>query len=176
MSVNISSVKAMAYKRNEKLRKMKEKNGVEEIIDVEAFIPIVVSLPPHWISTLNVQDEQVLLKGKWLNDSLINAGQRIIHSAYPHVQGLQDVNLGQNLGFNVEPGEFVQVLHVGCHWVTISTIGCSPAEVDIFDSALPSFTGSLQRQIAALLSTDKNAIIVRYVIYTTVHTLVMPIW
>ncbi len=52
-------------------------------------------------------------------------------------------------------GEFVQILHTGRgHWVTVSTIGCQQAEVDIFDSASPALNSCLENQIAALLHTD----------------------
>ena len=59
----------------------------------------------------------------------------------------------------------MQVLHNGHdHWVVVSTIGCGPAEVDIFVRLPPALTGSLRRQIAALLSTQQSVIRVRYVL------------
>ena len=85
--------------------------------------------------------------------------------------GLQDVALGHTLAFCVEPGEFVQMLHVGCHWLTISTVGCSTGEVDVFDSGQPTLNGLPKNQIAALLCTKKDVITVRYV---TLHA-VMPV-
>ena len=114
--------------------------------------------------TLTVEDEKVLLDGGWLSDRLVNAGQRLIQQAHSCVSGMQNVALGHTLAFDVMRGEFVQVLHTGKgHWVAISTIGCQAAEVDIFDSMCPVLTGALQRQIAALLCTQHNAITVRYV-------------
>ena len=68
-------------------------------------------------------------------------------------------------------GEFVQVLYDGqAHWVTISTIGCQQAEVDVFDSLFietKELSKELQSQIAALLHTDQDVITVRYVIRET---------
>ena len=62
--------------------------------------------------------------------------------------------MGQTLSFEIEAAEFVQVLHTGCgYWVTVSTIDCAPAEVDIFDSLPPPPTCDLKWQIAALLAT-----------------------
>ena len=101
-----------------------------------------------WVDNLNTEDEKVLLNGDWLNDKLINAGQMLIKESYPQVYGFKDASLGQTLGFDVLTEEFVQVLHTGRgHWVTISTIGCSIAEVDIFDSMPPAISSSLQNQI-----------------------------
>jgi len=116
------------------------------------------------VSNLTVDDEKVLLNGEWLSDTLVNTGQKLIQQAHPHVHGLQDVVLGHTLAFDVMKGEFVQVLHSGKgHWVTVSTIGCQTAEIDVFDSMCLALTGTLQRQIAALLCTQQDVITVRYV-------------
>ena len=76
------------------------------------------------------------------------------------------------LAFDVMQGEFVQVLHTGqAHWVTISTIGCQQAEVDVFDSMFTEtkeMNEELQSQIASLLHTDQNVITVRYVTHNYV--------
>ena len=65
-------------------------------------------------------------------DKLINAALQLIQAQHLCVNGLQDI---QTLAFNIMQGEFIQVLHNGAgHWVFVSTIGCSPGQVDIFDS------------------------------------------
>ena len=72
------------------------------------------------------------------------------------------MSLWARLSFEIEAAEFVQVLHIGCgHWVTVSTIGCAPGEVDIFDSLPPATTCDLKWQIAALLATPLQCIILR---------------
>ena len=119
---------------------------------------------------MTVEEEQLLLGGKWLNDKLINAAQCLIKATYPNVNGLQDVSLGHTLAFDVLRGEFIQILHTGeSHWVTVSTIGCTNGEVDVFDSMPPHVTGALERQIAAIICTEKNAITVRYVIIIVIN-------
>ena len=56
----------------------------------------------------------------------------------------------------------MQVLHAG-----ISTIGCSPTEVDMFDMQwLTVLTGLLHRQISTLLSTEKDVITVHVILDT----------
>ena len=72
------------------------------------------------------KDEEVLNQGKWVNDSLIDAGQKLLKQAFgDKIEGLQDLCLTQTLVLNVCSGEFVQVLNKGdCHWYTILTIGC----------------------------------------------------
>lgn len=54
----------------------------------------------------------------------------------PHTGGLQFMALGEMLAFDVQRGEFVQVLNVvGCHWVTVSNLGCCPEVVNLYDSS-----------------------------------------
>ena len=110
------------------------------------------------------QPKQLKLQGEWLNDETINEGQMLIKEKFPHVGGLQNVLLGHTMAFSVETGEFVQVLHVNdSHWITISTIGCGPAEVDVFDSSTPLISTQLEQQIAAIICTDCDFITVRLV-------------
>ena len=154
---------------------MRAKAAVQEVrvIDLDTVTTSASPQPSQWLSSLTTDDEKVLLNGGWLSDLLINAGQRLIQRTYPHVCGLQDIALGHTLAFDVMHGEFVQVLHTGKgHWVTISTIGCQAAEVDVFDSMCPALTGILQRQIAALLCTQHDVITVRYIATCslTLHT------
>ena len=49
------------------------------------------------------------------------------------------------------------------HWVTISTIGCTTGEVNVFDSLPPAPTTDMINQIAAILCTPKDTIRVRYI-------------
>ena len=106
-------VKDIAFKQREATSRNKQKATESvPVINLDA----ATTPPPdpqssQWVSNLTVRDEKVLLSGEWLTDSLVNAGQRLIQQAHPHVQGLQDVSLGHTLVFNVIKGEFVQVLH-----------------------------------------------------------------
>ena len=101
-------------------------------MDVHAVATPPAFSPAHLAARLTVLNEEGILGGNWLTDSVINTGQELIQQAYPHVQELQDVSLGHTLAFAVEKGEFIHVLHNGHdHWVAY-TIGCGPAEVEIF--------------------------------------------
>ena len=103
----------------------------------------------------------MLLNGGWLNDKIIEAGQKLIKEAFPAIAGLQQVNLGQTLAFDVVKEEFVQVLHTGFgHWLTISTIGCKEGSVDVFDSMAPALNSQLELQIAAILHSQRKKITV----------------
>ena len=59
----------------------------------------------------------------WLTDGIIDAAQKNLQKQFG-IAGFQSVARGQCCNFNVEPDEFIHILHHGRdHWVTIGTIG-----------------------------------------------------
>ena len=71
----------------------------------------------------------------------------------------------RTLSMDVEPDEFIQI-HVlnksDSHWFTISTIGCQAGVVNVFDSELKYTTDRNKEEIAALLNTNEDTIILQY--------------
>ena len=51
----------------------------------------------HWSSIVKIV-LPLLHGGEWMNNLLINAGQRLLKEANPYIGGLQSTNLGQVLG------------------------------------------------------------------------------
>ena len=81
--------------------------------------------------TLDDRDVSLLLKGNMLNDTVI----QFFQSLFDGTNGLQDPLLGQRLSFKVARNPFIQILHdERCHWVTVSTFGCDPGEINYYDS------------------------------------------
>ena len=78
-----------------------------------------------WILELGLRkfDKEVLQSETgWLNDNIVDAAQILLENVCP-IQGLQKVSLGLTLIFEVQRGEFIQILNTGAgHWVTISLI------------------------------------------------------
>ena len=94
-----------------------------------------------------------------LTDNIIDAAQMLLKRAFPALSGLQSVCCGLTMNFNVEPAEFVQVIHNGRgHWLTISTIGTSHSDVHVYDSMYPSAGTLVKAQVAALLQTESPAL------------------
>ena len=61
--------------------------------------------------------------------------QVLLHEAKPSIDGLQRPTLGPARNFDVVSAEFIQILHTGNdHWVCISSIGCVPGYVNLYDS------------------------------------------
>ena len=111
--------------------------------------------PVMWIQELQLSpsDRDILFNSTaWLTDSIVDAAQKLLKKACP-VSGLQSVSCGLTMTYDVQPGEFIQVLNTGQgHWVTISTIGTSHPTVRIYDSLYSSAGTQLKAQIAAVMA------------------------
>ena len=111
---------------------------------------------------LTRMDEDTLLGNHWLNDNLVNGGQALIRAMHSSVWGFQDVSVGLILAYDIITGPFVRMLHTGRgHWIVTSHQGSDDTdgescEIDIYDSMLPSITGAIMKQIAAIVVTKKD--------------------
>ena len=97
-------------------------------------------------------------------DNVINAAQILLKEPYPHIGGLQTTAHSEVLAFDVETGEFVQIINVSnSYWITIANFGCPPAEFDIFDS-LPNvdLPKRNKEQIAVLICTPTSKITLNF--------------
>ena len=66
-----------------------------------------------------------------LNDSLINAAQKLLKKQFPTVSGLQDVGLGSWMSFQYQGGELLKL------FTQLKTIG-SPSLLSAYRSKLAS--------------------------------------
>ena len=109
-------------------------------------------------------DKEVLLSNSaWLSDAIVNAAQELLRKGNPSVVGLQNVNLGLTRTFDIQTGEFVQILHTGhSHWHTVSTIGTKIPEVNVYDSMYCFCSNHSKVQIASILETKHPAIRLNY--------------
>ena len=131
-----------------------------DIIDLEELPSSKTERPHRWIADLGMTqgDKEVLLSNSaWLSDAIVNAAQDLLRKRNPSVVGLQNVNLG--LTFDIQTGEFVQILHTGhSHWHTVSTIGTNIPEVNVYDSMYCFCSNHSKVQIASILQTKHPAI------------------
>ena len=121
--------------------------------------------PTIWIPELQLssRDREILLSPTaWLTDSIIDAAQTLLKKA-TSVPGLQSVCCGLTMTYDVQPGEFIQILHNGHnHWATISTIGTTHPIINVYDSLYSHASTHLKAQIAALLATEKSQILLQF--------------
>ena len=110
--------------------------------------PSVSTVSSVWVTTplytLSVEKkEEILSPAGWLSDTVIMAAQRLILQEFPLIAGLQDPAVHQSFSFEVLRGEFVQIIIVGgCHWCTISNVGCDDGVVNVYDSMYPSVSSA----------------------------------
>ena len=70
---------------------------------------------------------------------------------------MQEPMLQNTHTFEVQKGEFSQILNLGRrHWNTVSTIGCKPAQVKVYDSLHMNLTSSEKKKLAELLQTKSR--------------------
>ena len=112
-----------------------------------------------WLSDVNLleYDKNILLDPVgWINDSIINAAQKLLRRQFPSLNGLQDVALGYVMSFEVQMGEFVQILHsLNNHWLAISNIGLQHHSIKVFDSLYTNIPMMVKAQIASILCTQE---------------------
>ncbi len=73
----------------------------------------------------------------WLDCDIIQEAQVLLQKVHPGIAGFQRPTLGPVRNFEIVTSEFIQILHVGnSHWVCVSSIGCDPGDVKLFDSLI----------------------------------------
>ena len=93
------------------------------------------------------------------HDLIISAGQNLLKKE-TIIKGFHHPCLGQRCAFNVQIGDFIQVLNnISCHWLTISNIGTICGEVFVYDSLYSGAGSPLKDQISSTLHTNGKEII-----------------
>ena len=71
----------------------------------------------------------------WVDDQLITACQNILKGQHPAIGSLQPAMLASELAMEPQGGEFVQIVNLNeNHWITLSTVGCQPGHINVYDS------------------------------------------
>ena len=113
---------------------------------------------------LHKTHKQILSTSQWLDDDIITVCQHLLKEHHPLVGGLQPVVLAEKLAMQPELGEFVQILNAGrSHWMTVSTIGCAPGEINIYDSLHLKLSSTNKKVVSDLMMYKGQAITVNYI-------------
>ena len=134
--------------------------AVETIDDVTPVVAL------HGINLLT--SDIILLESQhgWLNQKLINVGQKMLQAKFPETEGLTDVGCSDTLTYSAKATtNFVQILNVDrCHWVCVSTKFCPPSTVNVFDSYQTgkSLTFSTKEAIAAMIKSHDKVIMLNF--------------
>ena len=136
--------KTMMYERRAKKQGKVATEKKPKIIDVDKYLPSPRGQKEDkfWIQELHLleRDREVFLSHTgWLTDNLIDAAHVLLRMAFPVLSGLQNVSCVRTMNFNVEPAEFIQVIHNRRrHWLMVSTIGTSHPDVHVYNSMYAS--------------------------------------
>ena len=115
------------------------------------------------VSAVTSVQKHTLCTNAWLDDTLINLGQSMLKAKYLHMSGLQSVLLAKKMALVPQPDEFLQVLNVNKnHWILISTIGCPPSTVNVYDSLHGRLSSQAQRVVADLIQSQAADVTLRY--------------
>eukprot|EP00794_Sanderia_malayensis_P017245 gene17245-18965_t len=115
---------------------------------------------------LTAEDRDILdSKDMWLNDKLINAAQILLTKQFPHIGGFQDTLLQARFQFNIENGEFLQIVNKNNnHWILLTNIGLKiSSHVRIMDSlGGTSLSFEMQGIVASLIHPLSPEVFVKF--------------
>ena len=113
------------------------------------------STPSPWCEAgaikLNQTHQQILKSSRWVDDLLITASQNLLHQQHPEVGSLQPPVLATQLAMEPQGGVFIQIVNIKNHWITLSTVGCQPGHINIYDSLHMSDPKAVKELIADLM-------------------------
>lgn len=132
-------------------------NAVETIDNVTPVVAL------HGINLLTSDIALLESQHGWLNQKLINVGQKMLQAKFPETEGLNDVGCSDTLTYSGKATtNFVQILNVDrSHWVCVSTKFSPPSTVNVFDSSYQkgkSLTFSTKEAIAAMIKSHDKVI------------------
>ena len=135
-------------------RSKKRKVG-PDVIDVEGIKVNTKRLPKTWLTfgqiRLTEADRDTIILGGQLTDQHINVAQAILF----HLNGLCSTLLISREDYSQCSANVIQIVHTrGKHWIVVSTIGCSPDTVQIFDSLYTSTDEETLKLILQLFGSD----------------------
>ena len=114
---------------------------------------------------LCTKQKAILLSPRaWLDDELINAAQSMLKQQHPLMGGLQSPVLGDHLAMTPPDSEFVQVIIVnGDHWIAVSTVGCQPSTIKVFDSLGGRLPKRSLKLVADLMQSQEKQLSIEFI-------------
>lgn len=107
--------------------------------------------------SLTEDNLNIIVDGKWLTDKHIDAAQGLLKKQFPHVRGLQSPTLSQTQTFEIQTGEFAQILNTGGHWVTVTRTDGQSDDIEVYDSLYSVLPMSTKECIAGIAAIQRCA-------------------
>lgn len=100
--------------------------------------------------------ENNISKGDLLSDLPINFAQQLLHSQFPHIEGLQSTLLQSRTNPSAVVKNKLQIVHSrGNHWIVVSSIGCDNGAVNVYDSIYKEIDASTQKVVSNMFGRVK---------------------
>ena len=124
--------------------------------------------PDTWVKidgiVLNTDHKYIIENGQWLNDTIIDAAQRLLRKQSSNIAGWQTPQLGVGYKFATCGTPFIQILHVlRNHWIVATNINCTSTTVNIYDSAYSAISHDTKLQIVSMIRPSTNELTYRNV-------------
>ena len=113
-----------------------------------------------WVASLKLQlkEKDMIEKGKWLDDVVISAVQKLLHKQYPLIDGFQLTTSIAASKADILRGEALQILHVRSnHWVCLA-VEQDKSGVKLFDCLYSDIPLSTIDTIIFLLHPQRDRI------------------
>ena len=142
--------------------------ATEVTVSTEETTSGVSSESSEWVKCCGVSlttKHRKMLQSKveWLDDTIITAAQYLLHKQFPHVGGFQMPTLGARFAMEPQAEEFVQILCIrNNHWICVSTVGCEPSIINVYDSLHGCIDTHTRKLVADLMQSQHKQIEVRY--------------
>ena len=108
-------------------------------------------------------DCATITKGGWLTDKHVHAAQILLKEQFLHMSGMQAPTLAEIQAFDIQKGDFVQILNASqCHWLCVARIGSQVDEIQVYDSFYQSLPMTVKECVAGIVSTQKHALTLQY--------------
>ena len=123
--------------------------------------------PAQWCKVAGIQlnetHKKILQSSRWVDDLTITASQNLLQQQHPQVGSLQPPLLATQLALEPQGGEFVQIVNIcNNHWITLSTVGCKPGHINVYDSLHMRLTSEVKEVIADLMQWKGKEITINY--------------
>ena len=138
--------------------------GKGETIEIEKKTREQYSTVSPWCEVggiqLNKTHMQILQSSRWVDDLIITASQNLLRR---QVGSLQPPVLATQLAMEPQGGEFMQIVNIGTnHWITLSTVGCQPGHINVYDSLHMCLSTAVKELIADLIQWRGKEITINY--------------
>lgn len=102
----------------------------------------------------------IKLPSGWLDCTITQKAEILLKKVNPLIESFQRTILGPIRNFDIVTSEFVQILHTGnMKWVCVSSIGCKPGVVKLYDNLYHDIIEEVVEQVKYLMADSYTGLV-----------------